>query len=199
LDKATLIRAAADLADQVGWSELTLSEVARGVERHVSSLYAHVDSLEDLRREITLLALDELSDAVWRATLGHVRDEALRSIAIVLRDYCERHPGRAASIVETKHSPDPAKVSRAERLAEPICATLRTFELSEDQVFHAHRVFSASIWGFTQGERGELFPEGRVDETFDQMLELFCQALNSGTWPAVPSRARPLARRRSKK
>jgi AcrR family transcriptional regulator len=189
LDKATLVRAAAGVSDQVGWAEFTISEVARHVGRHVSSLYAHVDSLEDLKREITLLALDELSDAVWRVTLGRVREDALRSIAGVLRQYCEDYPGRAASIVLTRHASDPAKSSRAERLAEPICATLRTFGLNEDQVFHAHRVFSASIWGFTQGELGELFPEGRLNETFDQVLELFCVALNSGAWPA-PSEGR---------
>jgi AcrR family transcriptional regulator len=189
LDKATLVHTAADVADRVGWSELTLSEVAREVERHVTSLYAHVNGLDDLRREITLLALEEISDAVWRATLGHVREDALREIALVLRRYCEEHPARAASIILTKHGSDPEQISRAERLAEPIQATLRSFGLTEKQVFHAHRVFSASIWGFTQGESGELFPEGKVSETFDQLLELFFFALNSGSWP-VDSRKR---------
>ena len=183
LDKMTLVQMAADVADRVGWSDLTLSEVAREVDRHVSSLYAHVAGLDDLRREITLLALNEISDAVWRAALGHVREDALREIARVLRTYCEEHPARAASIVLTKHGADPEQVSRAERLAEPIRATLRSFGLTENQVFHAHRVFSASIWGFTQGESGELFPEGGVDETFDQILDLFFFALNSGAWP----------------
>jgi AcrR family transcriptional regulator len=184
LDKATLVQTAAEVADRVGWSELTLSEVARDVGRHVTSLYAHVNGLDDLRREITLLALGELSDAVWRATLGHVQEDALREIALVLRGYCEEHPARAASIVLTKHGSDPEQVSRAERLAEPIRATLRSFGLTENQVFHAHRVFSASIWGFTQGESGELFPEGRVNETFEHVLELFFFALKSGKWPA---------------
>jgi AcrR family transcriptional regulator len=198
LDKAALVQAAAEVADRVGWSELTLSEVAREVDRHVTSLYAHVDGLDDLRREITLLSLEELSDAVWRATLGRVREEALREIALVLRQYCEAHPARAASIVLTKHGSDPEQVSRAQRLAEPIQATLRSFGLSEDQVFHAHRAFAASVWGFTQGESGELFPEGRVDESFDQILELFFLALSSGKWPTQPRRrAAPRSSKRS--
>lgn len=183
LDKATLVRTAAEVADRVGWSELTLSEVAREVDRHVTSLYAHVDGLDDLRREVTLLALDEMSDAVWRATLGRVREDALREIALVLRRYCEDHPARAASVILTKHGSDPEQVSKAERLAEPIQATLRSFGLTEKQVFHAHRAFAASVWGFTQGESGELFPQGRVDESFEQILQLFFLGLNSGTWP----------------
>jgi AcrR family transcriptional regulator len=62
LDKATLVRAAADLADRDGWSRLTLSKAAESVDRHVSSLYTHVDGLDDLRRQIALLAIDELAD-----------------------------------------------------------------------------------------------------------------------------------------
>ena len=193
LDKATLVRTAAEVADRVGWSELTLSEVAREVDRHVTSLYAHVDGLDDLRREVTLLALDEMSDAVWRATLGRVREDALREIALALRQYCEDHPARAAAVILTKHGLDPEQVSKAKRLAEPVQATLRSFGLTENQVFHAHRAFAASVWGFTQGENGELFPEGRVDESFEQILEMFFLALNSGTWPSE-RRKRPATR-----
>jgi AcrR family transcriptional regulator len=199
LDKATLVQIAAQVADRVGWSELTLSEVAREVDRHVTTLYAHINGLDDLRREITLLSLDQLSDEVWRATLGRIQEDALRGIAIVLREYCENYPARAASIVLTKHASDPDQVVKAERLAEPIRATLRSFGLTESQVFHAHRVFSASIWGFAQGEGGELFPDGSVDETFDQLLELFFLALRSGDWPAKErKRSSPRSRHRGR-
>jgi AcrR family transcriptional regulator len=178
-----LIRAAADVADRVGWADLTLSEVAKQVDRHATSMYAHVDGLDDLRREITLLSFDELSDAVWRAAMGYVQEDALERIAIVLRSFCEDHPGRAASIVLTEHGSDPEQVRKAERLAEPTHATLRSFGLSEPQVVHAHRIFSATIWGFTQGERGGLLPSGAADETFGQLLALFNLALRSGMWP----------------
>ena len=72
LDKATLVRVAADIADRDGWSKLTLSQVAKEVNRHVTSLYAHVDGLDALRREVTMLALEELADEVWQAALGRV-------------------------------------------------------------------------------------------------------------------------------
>jgi AcrR family transcriptional regulator len=56
LDRDTLVATAADLADKIGWTELTLSKVAEAVDRHVSSLYSHVDGLDALRREIAVLA-----------------------------------------------------------------------------------------------------------------------------------------------
>ena len=62
LDRVTLIEAAADLADVVGWNDLTLSRVAEAVDRHVSSLYSHVDGLDALRREVARLANAQLRD-----------------------------------------------------------------------------------------------------------------------------------------
>lgn len=183
LDRATLVRVAADVADRDGWADLTLSQVAREVDRHVTSLYAHVAGLDDLRREVTLLALGELSDAVWRAALGHVHDEALESIATVLRRYCEQHPGRTAAIMRTSHAGDPDLVRAAERLAEPTRATLRSFGLDERQVVHAHRVFSATVTGFVQAERNGLYASGGADETFRAALDVFVVALGSGRWP----------------
>ena len=86
LDRVTLVGIAADLADEVGWSKLTLSLVAKRVERHVTSLYAHVDSLEALRREVAMSATDELADQVWKAALARTREDALRAIETLLED-----------------------------------------------------------------------------------------------------------------
>ena len=38
LDRETLVQTAADLADREGWAALTLSQVAREVDRHVTTL-----------------------------------------------------------------------------------------------------------------------------------------------------------------
>ena len=77
LDRDDLIRVAADVADRDGWHNLTMSSVAKEVDRHVTSLYGHVDGLDGLRREVQLLVFDELADALWRAALGRTRDDAL--------------------------------------------------------------------------------------------------------------------------
>ena len=176
VDRATVIRTAAELADRDGWRALTMSQVAKELDRHVSSLYAHVDSLDDLRREVGLLGLDELADAVWRAVLGKVRADALAAIADVYVDYASRHPGRGAAMRESDQS-DPEVVARGRRLAEPIWATFRSFGVDEDQLLTAHHVFSATVLGFAQ--------RGNHDD-LPQAVALFVLALDSGEWP-VPS------------
>lgn len=179
LDLETLVRTAADLADRDGWSALTLSQVAKEVDRHVSSLYAHVDNLAALRREIGLLALDELAGEVWRAALGKVRGDALAAIAEVYRDFFLHHPGRVAAMHAERAPGDVEFSRRGLHLAEPVRAVFRSFGLDEERAAVAHRVFSATVGGFGR-------PSARAsDDDFHQAVALFVTGLSSGAWPAV--------------
>lgn len=190
LDRPTLVRAAADLADTEGWQKLTLSLVAGRVHRHVTSLYAHVDSLDELRRQVALLATDELSEQVWKAALGRVGVDALRAIRDVYRAFALDHPGRTAAMLDADHHHDPELRAKGVRLAEPIYATFRSFGLSEAQVLDAHRIFSSAVRGLTIAESSEIFvAAGSLNSTFDQLIDLFVTAIGTGQWPSVAPHA----------
>lgn len=174
VDRATLVGIAADLADAQGWHELTLSNVAKAVGRHPSTMYAHVTSLDDLRQEIALLAVAELSDRVWRAVLGKVGAEALLAIAQTYRDFARDFPGRTAS-VSWVDPEDPEFAVLAERLHQPVQVTFASFGLTEEQTQVAHRIFGATIDGFVRTV---------PNEDIAQAVGVFLAALETGTWPA---------------
>jgi AcrR family transcriptional regulator len=52
-----LIRAGAELADEVGFEQVTLSALARRFDVKVASLYSHLKNSRDLKTGIALLAL----------------------------------------------------------------------------------------------------------------------------------------------
>ena len=184
LDKATLVRVAADVADRDGWANLTLSQVAKEVNRHVTSLYAHVESLDALRREVALLALEELADEVWKAALGRSGEDALAAIAAVERAYSRDHPGRSTALFTVSGSDDEELRARGLRLAEPVRATFRSFGLTDGQVAMAHGVFSSALRGLVLAEITDTFAFGNLDQTHEQLVGLFVVALSSGSWPA---------------
>lgn len=179
LDRESLVRTAADLADREGWSALTLSRAAKEVDRHVTSLYAHVDSLDGLHLAVARLALEELGESVWRAALGKVRGEGLQAIAEVYRAFALEHPGRAAAIAVLREPEDPEVRRLGTWLAEPVRAVFRSFGLDEEQAAVAHRVFSATVNGFTR--RSSPAPA----DDFHQAVALFVAGLSSGRWPVV--------------
>ncbi|MGR6998488.1 hypothetical protein ACU686_10985 [Yinghuangia aomiensis] len=60
LDRTAVITAAARLADAEGVGALTLSRLARALDRHVASLYTHVEGIDGLYRDVALLTQREL-------------------------------------------------------------------------------------------------------------------------------------------
>lgn len=183
LDRDTLIAAAAELADTNGWNELTMSKVAEMVNRHVSSLYSHVDDLDALRREVVLLAVTEIGDVVWEASIGRSGADALTAIAQAERNFARLHPGRMAALRAHLGVDDSEFRNQALRIAVPIRTVLASFGLNERQVAIAHRVFSATVRGLV--EPGTPLGTSDDDIALQATVTLFVTALESGSWPTV--------------
>ncbi|WP_031082194.1 TetR/AcrR family transcriptional regulator, partial [Streptomyces sp. NRRL WC-3549] len=92
-----VVRAGAELADEAGFAQVTVSAVARHFGVKVASLYSHVRSSQDLRTGIALLALEELADRGDAALAGRAGKDALAALGNVYRDYAREHPGRYAA------------------------------------------------------------------------------------------------------
>lgn len=65
-----LVRAGAELADEVGFEQATPAELARRFGVKTASLYSHVKNAHELKTKIALLALEELADQVSAAVAG---------------------------------------------------------------------------------------------------------------------------------
>ncbi|MER7182389.1 TetR/AcrR family transcriptional regulator, partial [Streptomyces hyaluromycini] len=72
LSTERLVRAGAELADEVGFDQVTVSALARRFDVKVASLYSHVKSSQDLKTRIALLALEELADPSGQRVGGPV-------------------------------------------------------------------------------------------------------------------------------
>lgn len=180
-----VVGVALDVADKDGLRAVTLGRVARELGCHATSLYTHVDSIDDLFHRLALASMNDLADELWSAALGRSGDDAVTAIARVQRAYNSRHPGRVQAMHASQDGRSPGLDAAGLRLAEPIRAALREYELSETQVRHAHRIFSAMTRGFVQGEASGAFAHGGADATFDHMVELFLLGVRSGRWPAT--------------
>jgi AcrR family transcriptional regulator len=175
LARADVIRAAADLVDREGWNALSLAKLARELGRHATSLYAHVNDLDDLRKEVSLLAAEELGAKVWSAAIGKVGAEALAAIAREYRAFAAAYPGRTASLSAIDRR-DPDFAARMAHLHEPLAATFRSFDLDEAQASSAHQIFGATINGLVNtGGENEL----------DRAVALFVVAMSTKAWPGT--------------
>ncbi|MFE3598295.1 TetR/AcrR family transcriptional regulator [Streptomyces sp. NPDC059142] len=146
-----LVRAGAELADEVGFDQVTLSALARQFDVKVASLYSHLKNSHDLRTGIALLALEELADRGAAALAGRAGKDALTAFADVYRDYAREHPGRYAA-AQFRLDPEAAAASAGGRHAQMSRAILRGYDLTEPDQTHAVRLLGSVFHGFVSLE-----------------------------------------------
>ena len=142
-----LVRAGAELADEIGFDQVTPSELARRFDVKVASLYSHVKNAHDLRTKIALLALEELADRAAAALAGRAGRDALVAFADVYRDYAREHPGRYAA-AQLRLDPETAAASAGVRHAQMMRAILRGYDLAGPDETHAVRLLGSFFHGF---------------------------------------------------
>lgn len=118
-------RAAADLADEVGFDKVTVSALARNFGVKDASLYSHVRNLQDLRIRVAVLAAGEIADLIGAAVAGRSGRDALAAFADAYRAFALRHPGRyAATQIQLPRSgaPRPTATSASSTSRTGCCA-----------------------------------------------------------------------------
>jgi AcrR family transcriptional regulator len=198
LSTDSVVAVALALADAEGIAAVTLGGVARALGCHVTSLYTHVDSIDDLHVRMAMVVQADLSQRLWQAALGRARADALGALADVYRGFGAAAPVRTRLLFARASTADQRFRDGAQTLAEPIRATLRSFGLDDLQVRHAHRAFSASMRGFLLGEAEGLYGSvSDADATFEQIIALYTTALDRGDWPvaAAEPATEPMATR----
>ncbi|GGR01289.1 TetR/AcrR family transcriptional regulator [Streptomyces aurantiogriseus] len=146
-----LAQAGAELADEVGFDQVTVSALARRFDVKVASLYSHVKNSQDLKTKIALLALEELADRGSAALAGRAGKDALTALANVYRDYAREHPGRYAA-AQLRLSPEAAAASAGPRHSQMTRAILRGYDLTEPDETHAVRLLGSVFHGYVSLE-----------------------------------------------
>jgi AcrR family transcriptional regulator len=177
-----LAEAAAELADEVGLENVTVSELARRFGVKDASMYSHIRNAHELRVRVALLALAELADRAAAALAGRAGKDALVAFANAYRDYAKEHPGRFAA-AQVELDPETAKASAARRHSDMTRAILRGYALAEPDQTDAVRLLGCTFHGFVSLEQAGGFrhhPRG-ADESWSRVLDTLDIALRN--WP----------------
>ncbi|MFI1561672.1 TetR/AcrR family transcriptional regulator [Streptomyces sp. NPDC020490] len=182
LSAERLTQAGAELADEVGFEQVTVSALARRFDVKVASLYSHVRNSQDLRTRIALLALEEMADRAADALAGRAGKDALTALADVYRDYAREHPGRYAA-AQLRLDPATAAASAGVRHAQMTRAILRGYDLAEPDQTHAVRLLGSVFHGYVSLELGGGFSHSAPDtqETWTRILDALDTVLRN--WP----------------
>lgn len=181
-----LVEAAAELADEVGFDQVSISALARRFGVKDASLYSHVRNLRELRTRLALLVGGEMIDRIAAAVVGLAGKDALVAFAGAYREYALHHPGRyAATQIRIDQEIDRALTADSpalRRTAEITYGTLRAYGLDEPDLTDAVRLLRSTFHGYCTLEAGGGFGAPRdVQRSWDKAIEALHMALTH--WP----------------
>jgi AcrR family transcriptional regulator len=188
LSSQDVVVAAAELADEAGYQELTMGLVAQRLGIRTPSLYKHVEDLADLRRRVATLAVTEAGEAIRDALQGRSGLEALTALLTTIRAYVIAHPGRyAATTGQPLSGRDDPLVAATSRFLGSIAAVLRGYGIGDDEMNHAIRTVRCTIHGYATLQAADGFQwSDDADETFDWMVRFIDRGLRSMS-PSAPA------------
>jgi AcrR family transcriptional regulator len=181
-----LVAAAAELSDDVGFENVSLSALARRFGVKDASLYSHVKNLQDLRTRLALLAGGELIDRIATAVAGRAGKDALAAFARAYREYALQHPGRYAA-TQIRIDQDLITGSPAmRRTAEITYGMLRAYGLEEPDLTDAVRLLRSTFHGYCALESSGAFGAPRaVQASWDRTIDALHVLLEH--WPREES------------
>ncbi|MFJ6129144.1 TetR-like C-terminal domain-containing protein [Streptomyces griseoviridis] len=177
-----VVAAAADLADEVGFEQLSVSALARRCGVRDASLYTHVRNLQDLRTRVALLAGGELIDRIAVAVAGRSGQDALAAFADAYREFALERPGRYAATQLPVDQSLIADTPAFRRTAEITYGVLRGYGLIEPDLTDAVRLLRSTFHGFCALEAGGGFGAPReVGRSWEKAVAALHLALEN--WP----------------
>lgn len=173
LTPAQVIATAQRVADAEGIDAVTLTRVAAELGVRQPAIYRHVDGIEALRKALALRARDLLVDRLTQAAIGQSREDAIRAVAAVWRQFVKDHPGLYTATDRVATVGDSELEASVDRVVGVLALALGSYQLGPASTVHAARSFRSALHGFSTLEKDGGHPEPYgLDESFEHLVTL---------------------------
>lgn len=163
IDRAGILRASLEIADERGIDGLTMQAVADRLGVTPMALYRHVKNKADLLDGVVEQLLDEINPSE-RSADG---DDELLAMGQAVRALARRHPTVFPLLLQR-----PASTPAALRARDRVYEALRVSGIAEKDVARTERLISTMILGFAASE-----VSGRFDAHSRKVLDADFAAL----------------------
>jgi AcrR family transcriptional regulator len=177
LTHGDVVGAGMAVLDDAGLGSLSLTAVAALLEVRPPSLYAHVDGLPGLRRDLAHATTVEFGQVLRDSVLGRSGADAVRSFAEAYRAWATGFPGRYDMTLIPIDADDAERRAGARLALGAIQAVIRGFGIDDDNAVRAGRSLRASMDGFCRLENLEVMGRGDHDADFDFLVKLLVDGI----------------------
>jgi AcrR family transcriptional regulator len=175
-----IVQLAADIADREGLAAVTLARLALLSGARTPSISHHVGSLRQLRADIALLAVEQLTESIKAAGADKLGEEAVRAMYRAYRAFVHTYPGRYTASIETPDPADARRLAAAGRLARYLGNAFGQIGLHGDDASRAARLLRSAVHGYATLEMKSAWQMPLDDDaTFDWLLNVILAGLTA--------------------
>ncbi len=156
LDRTKVIEGAEKLVDELGLDAVTMTVLAESLGTKVSSLYNHVDGVDDLRAEIQVRAMEALASSLRSQAMGRSGQDGLRDLARSFLTFARAYPHRYAAMTRPIRDVDRFFAASAGAV-EAAAAMVGSTGLSEDESLASQMALFSALHGFASLETSGFF------------------------------------------
>ena len=163
LTRDIIIGKAMEIVVAKGCDELSMRSLAKELDIRASSLYNHIQSIEDLKAEISIRIVDEFFAAQTKAMEGKGPEESITALAHAYRTMAKKKKNVYDIAISLPIAEDEALFEKRKSFFYITMEALSKFNLTEEQKLYWQRALRVSLHGFVSLEMAGYFTNNVID------------------------------------
>ncbi len=180
IDKNRIIELAAKKANENGLENVTLKMLADELGVKTPSLYNHIDSLENLKKQLMLYGWKQMENQLVRSAVGVSGYEALRVMCHTFFEYATANPGIFNAMLWYNKFENDETMGATDDFFSVFFKITKSLHISEENTNHLIRTFRGFLEGFSllvnNGAFGNPIP---LKESFDLSVDVFIEGMKT--------------------
>lgn len=167
--KTAVIEVASDLIDKNGLSGVSLKSVADALGIRTPSLYNHIESLDDMIREVAHAGMQEMNMHMLNGSIGKMGEDAIKSVSVCYLEYMIQHPGIYEAIQWAGWHQSEKTKSLNQQYESLMMTLIRSMGYEEKDQDAILRLLTCTLHGYTTMQLRYAFddPERVISELTD--------------------------------
>lgn len=180
LDKTTIIKVAANMADEKGIANISLKVLASELGVKSPSLYKHFNGgLDELNKELMLYGWRSLDSEITKAAIGKSKDDAITAICYAYRHFAAEHKGLFEAMQWYNMYQSEEHLQATQGTVSVFFQVLDAYDLDEGQKVHIVRMFRGFLQGFSSIEsHGGYGNPLSINDSFDFALKTILNGIH---------------------
>lgn len=185
-----IIEKAIELMEEVGYQQFSLRELAAKLEIKPSSLYNHIEGIEEINICIAIEAAARLN-RILQATIDEAvksgealnesdgRDEAFMAAAFAYRRFAEENSQLYEALINMPKSNDDKIISAAFNSFEPLRELIKSYDLRDKENVNFIRGLRSVMHGFVELCNSGFMHRSKVsqDESYEAIIRQYLAIL----------------------